>query len=165
MAGHSDPVILIAEDKEDDVFMLRRAFEQMAVQVPLHVVPNGEQAIAYLKGIGKFANRREFPLPDILLLDLKMPRKTGFEVLAWMRRQHDLAAIRVVILTTSEEIRDVNEAYKLGAASFLVKPCRLRRISKHFIFAMYDYWRSNQPGQASRNENGAHTGTNGTPRK
>ncbi len=164
MAGRSEPVILIAEDNEDDVFMLRRAFEQVSVQVPLHVVSNGEQAVAYLRGTGKFANRQEFPLPDIFLLDLKMPRKSGFEVLAWMCQQQELAAIRVVVLTTSEEIRDVNEAYKLGAASFLVKPLDFADF-RTTIFAMYDYWRNNQPGQASRAEHDTRTATDGPARK
>jgi CheY-like chemotaxis protein len=164
MAGRCDPIILIAEDNEDDVFMLRRAFEQMAVPVPLHIVPNGEQVVAYLKGIGKFVNRQEFPLPDILLLDLKMPRKTGFEVLRWLREQHHLTGIRTVVLTTSEEIRDVNEAYRLGAASFLVKPLNFAEF-RGTIFAMYEYWRNNQSGQAALNENGTRAGSNDPARR
>jgi CheY-like chemotaxis protein len=120
MAEHA--VILLAEDEEDYVLLIRRAFEQAKIPNPLHVVWNGQEVIAYLKGEGKYANREEYPLPDLFLLDLKMPRVNGFEVLKWVRAQPGLAPLRVLVLTSSEEIRDVNEAYKLGANSFLVKP-------------------------------------------
>ena len=120
MAEHS--VILLAEDEEDYVLLIRRAFSQAKIPHPLHVVWNGQEAISYLKGEGKFSNRDEYPLPDLLLLDLKMPRINGFEVLKWIRSQPGLALLRVLVLTSSDQIRDVNEAYKLGANSFLVKP-------------------------------------------
>lgn len=119
--------------------MLRRAFEHSGVQVPMQVVSDGEEAIAYLKGEGRFAKRDEFPLPDLFLLDLKMPRKNGFEVLDWIRSQPTLAQMRVVVLTTSDEIRDVNRAYTLGAASFLTKPLNFTEF-KDTIQAMYNYW-------------------------
>jgi len=119
MAEHA--VILLAEDEEDYVLLIRRAFAQAQIPNPLHVVWNGQEAIAYLKGEGKYANREEYPLPDLFLLDLKMPRVNGFEVLKWVRAQPGLAPLRVLVLTSSDEIRDVNEAYKLGANSFLVK--------------------------------------------
>jgi CheY-like chemotaxis protein len=122
MTESGQPVILLAEDSEDDVYMLRRAFEQVGIELPLQVVSNGEQAIAYLMGQGKFANRAEYPLPDLFLLDLKMPRKNGFEVLMWLRQHPTLAPLRTIVLTTSDEIRDVNRAYAMGANSFLTKP-------------------------------------------
>jgi CheY-like chemotaxis protein len=122
MTDAGQPVILLAEDSEDDVYMLRRAFEQAGIELPLQVVSDGEQAVAYLTGQGKFANRAEYPLPDLFLLDLKMPRKNGFEVLLWLRQHPTLAPLRTIVLTTSEEIRDVNRAYAMGANSFLTKP-------------------------------------------
>ena len=137
--SRDQPVILIAEDSDNDVVMLRRAFVQAGVDVPMQVVGNGEEAIAYLKGEGRFAKRDEFPLPDLFLLDLKMPRKNGFEVLEWMRNQPALTQMRVVVLTTSDEIRDVNRAYQLGAASFLTKPLDFLEF-KDTIQAMYNYW-------------------------
>lgn len=133
------PVVLIAEDSENDVVMLRRAFRQASVTTPIQYVSDGEQAIAYLHGDGKFARRDEFPLPDLLLLDLKMPRKNGFDVLEWLRDQPSLRHLRVVVLTTSEELRDVNRAYALGAASFLTKPVNFVEF-KDTIQAMYNYW-------------------------
>jgi CheY-like chemotaxis protein len=120
MAEHA--VILLAEDEEDYVLLIRHAFSQANIPNPLHVVWNGQEAIAYLKGEGKYSNREEYPLPDLLLLDIKMPRVNGFEVLQWIRSQPGLAPLRVLVLTSSEELRDVNEAYRLGANSFLVKP-------------------------------------------
>src|SRR5688572_2355285 len=133
------PVILVAEDAQSDVFLLRRAFHRAGVETPIQVVSDGEEAIAYLEGVGKFANRAEYPLPDLLLLDLKMPRKDGFDVLEWLQRQPALASLRTVVLTTSERIWDVNRAYELGANSFLVKPLDSAEFS-NMIHAVYRYW-------------------------
>jgi CheY-like chemotaxis protein len=139
MAGRDQPVVLIAEDSENDLLMLRRAFRQVGITAPVQYVSDGEQAIAYLNGEGKFMRRDEFPVPDLLLLDLKMPRKNGFEVLEWLRKQTSLRRLRVVVLTTSEDLRDVNRAYALGAASFLTKPVNFAEF-KETIQAMYNYW-------------------------
>jgi CheY-like chemotaxis protein len=116
------PVILIAEDDEDYVLLIKQVFARAHIPNPIHVVWNGEEAISYLKGAGKYSNRDEYPLPDILLLDLKMPRVNGMEVLKWVRQQPSLASLRILVLTSSDRMRDVNEAYDLGANSFLVKP-------------------------------------------
>jgi len=89
---------------------------------PLYVVRDGEEAIDFLKGEGKFSNRDEYPLPDLLLLDLKMPRIDGFEVLKWVRQESGLNSLRIIVLTSSQHMADVNAAYRLGANSFLVKP-------------------------------------------
>ena len=139
MTGRDQPVVLIAEDNENDIAMLQRAFRQASITAPIQYVFNGEQTISYLKGEGRFARREEFPLPDLLLLDLKMPRKSGFEVLEWLRTQPSLSHLRVVVLTTSAELRDVNRAYALGAASFLTKPLDFVEF-KDTIQAMYNYW-------------------------
>jgi CheY-like chemotaxis protein len=85
-------------------------------------VRDGEEAVAYMSGTGPYANREEYPLPDLVLLDLKMPKCDGFEVLQWLRQQPGFRTIPVVVLTSSEQVRDVNRAYELGANSFLVKP-------------------------------------------
>lgn len=132
-------VILLAEDNEDHALLTRRAFKQAGLINPLFVVEDGEQAIAYLKGEGKFSNRSEYPLPTLLLLDLKMPHKNGFEVLDWLRRQPTLAALRVVVLTTSDQIHDVNRAYQLGANSFLTKPVDFRDFVQ-LSSAIKGYW-------------------------
>src|SRR5256885_16339815 len=94
------PIVLLAEDSEDDVIILRKAMSQASINFPLLVVKDGEEAVAYLKGAGKFGNRSEFPMPDLLLLDLVMPLITGFEVLEWLREQgFGLSTMPVVVLT------------------------------------------------------------------
>ena|SRR5437879_4178194 len=121
------PPILLVEDREDDVFLIRRALDEARLINPIQVVCDGEQAIAYLDGEGKFDDRSEYPIPELLLLDIKMPRIDGFEVLRWVRQQPHLNSIRIIVLTSSEDIRDVNLAYQLGAHSFLVKPLKADR--------------------------------------
>jgi len=118
--------ILLAEDNDDHAVLIKRAFMQARVLNPVQITKDGVEAIAYLNGDGKYANRKEFPVPGLLLLDLKMPNKDGFEVLEWIRGQRALRDLRVVVLTTSDHIFDVQRAYALGASSFLTKPVDLR---------------------------------------
>jgi CheY-like chemotaxis protein len=120
MSDHE--IILLVEDREDDILLIRRAFEKAHVPNPMFVVRNGEEAIAYLSGENGFCNRAEHPLPQMVLLDLHMPRVNGFEVIKWIRQQPGLATLLVIVLTSSDQLRDVHEAYRLGANSFLVKP-------------------------------------------
>jgi CheY-like chemotaxis protein len=143
-------VILIAEDRDDDILLIRRSLNRARVFNPLQIVGNGEEVIAYLSGEGKFANRDEFPLPSLVLLDLKMPRMDGFQVLQWIRRQNSLKALRVIVLTSSADIRDVNLAYQLGANSFLVKPMDFENFVEIGKF-LNDYWlRTDQEPSVSR---------------
>lgn len=114
--------ILVAEDNPDDAFMLRRAFAKANVANPLVFVIDGDEAIEYLSGTGRYASRLHHPLPAVLLLDLKMPRRNGFEVLEWIRDHPGLGRLPVVVLTSSRESSDVSRAYELGANSYLVKP-------------------------------------------
>jgi CheY-like chemotaxis protein len=132
-------VILLAEDREDDILLIRKAFQKAFIHNPLQIVRDGEEAIAYLSGEGKYSNRSEYPLPDLMLLDLKMPRMNGFEVLEWIRRQPGLSTLRVVVLTASDLMRDVNSAYKLGANSFLVKPTDFEDVV-HMGKFLTTYW-------------------------
>lgn len=143
---------MLAEDTEDDVLLIKRAFVRGGVESPIYVVHDGEEAIWYLKGEGKFANRAEYPLPDLLLLDLKMPILDGFEVLRWVRQQPVLKALRVLVLTSSDSLCDVNLAYKLGANSFLVKPLEFENCVQLGKLIL-DYWleRSKTP-EVSRGE-------------
>ena len=143
-------VILIAEDREDDILLILRALKRAEVVNPVQIVRNGEEAISYLKGEGKFANRDEFPLPSLLLLDLKMPRTDGLETLRWIRQQPGLKALRVIVLTSSDHIHDVNQAYQLGANSFLVKPMDFENFIAIGKF-LKDYWlRTDQAPKISR---------------
>jgi CheY-like chemotaxis protein len=114
-------VVLIVEDREDDILIMRKAFAQASFDNPIQIVRDGFEANAYLDGAGKYKNRAEFPLPALILLDLKLPGIDGFEVLSWIRKHEGIAGIPVVVLTSSNAIRDVNRAYALGANSFFVK--------------------------------------------
>jgi CheY-like chemotaxis protein len=139
MTERDQPIILLAEDSEDDVRMFRRAFTQAAIAAPLHVVSDGEETIAYLSGDDKFAHRVEYPLPDLLLLDLKMPRKDGFEVMAWLRTHPTLCPLRTVVLTASEDMREIIRAYAFGANSFLTKPVNFTEF-KETLQEMFNFF-------------------------
>ena len=134
-----EAIILLAEDREDDVLLIRKAFKKAFLSNPLYDVRDGVEAIDYLEGVGRFANRQEFPLPDLLLLDLKMPKVDGFEVLQWLRKQSGFSSLRVVVLTSSDHINDVNRAYQLGANSFMVKPLDFENFLELSRF-MSSYW-------------------------
>src|SRR6185503_19329803 len=103
-----------------------------------------------LKGEGKYSNRDEYPLPDIFLLDLKMPRINGFEVLKWVRSQPNLSALRTLVLTSSDQNRDVNEAYQLGANSFLVKPFDFEDFTKLSEKILYFWFKASRAPEAFR---------------
>jgi len=120
------PIVLLAEDSEDDVIIFRKEMSRASIDFSLFVAKDGEETIAYLKGAGKFGNRSKFPVPDLLVLDLVMPLVTGFEVLEWIREQPGLSGLPVVVLTSSETIHDVKLAKQLGAHSFLVKPLNFK---------------------------------------
>ena len=114
--------ILVAEDQGEDVESLKRAFSRAGVGTPLNFVWNGKEAIDYLKGEGAFANRLQYPLPTLLLLDLHVPVVDGFGVLEWLRQHPDLRRPLVVVFSSSERPEDIRRAYDLGANSFLTKP-------------------------------------------
>lgn len=132
-------LFLLVDDNENDILLVRRAFAKAKVLNALQVVRTGDEAIAYLAGKGKFANRAEYPLPALLLLDLKMPGLDGFDVLRWIRQEPTLRTLRVVVLTASDDMRDVNVAYKMGANSFLIKPADLDRFVE-ISQALNGYW-------------------------
>ena len=111
----------MVEDREDDILLMRKAFAKASLKNPLQIVRDGEEAIAYLSGIGKYSNRAEYPLPILVLLDLKLPGMDGFEVLSWIRAQEGIRGLPVVVLTSSSQLADINRAYDLGANSFFVK--------------------------------------------
>ena len=132
-------VVLLIDDLEDDLLLIRRAFEKAGLSNPLHCVRSGQEAIEYLTGAGRYADRAEYPLPDLILLDLKMPAMDGFEVLTWIRKQPGIRTIAVVVLTSSELIKDVNRAYALGANSFLTKPLDFENYTE-LSKVINEYW-------------------------
>ena len=134
--------ILLVEDNEDDVFLMKRALKAARVMNPLYVVEDGQEAVDYLGGAGKFANRESYPLPAVVFLDLKLPLISGHDVLAWIRRQYALESVVVIVLTSSNEASDLSRSYALGANSYLVKPPtpeQLEELAKAFKWYWLEY--------------------------
>ena len=131
--------ILLVEDNPDDVLLFQRAALKAALANPVQVVGDGEAAIAYLAGQPPYADRSRHPLPCMVLLDLKLPRRSGHEVLEWLRTQPALRRMPVVILTTSCEASDINRAYDGGANSYLVKPFSFDGLLE-MVRCLHTYW-------------------------
>ena len=131
--------VLVADDDFNDISLLKRAFLKAGIDVSLNVVRDGAEAIQYLDGDNAFADRNAFPMPMLLLLDLKMPRTNGFEVLKWVRSQDGLRRLLVVVMTNSDEPRDIDRAYDLGANSFLKKPDDFTDLLK-MSEKLHEYW-------------------------
>ena len=135
----NDQFILLAEDDENDMLLIQRAFQKAGLKDALKIVRNGEQAIAYLSGYAEYSDRERYPLPFLLLLDLKMPGTDGFEVLQWVRAEPNLKRLLVVVLTSSNLQADVDRAYELGANSYLVKPVEFSEMA-NMIQRFEAYW-------------------------
>lgn len=131
--------VLIAEDDPGDAFLLRRAFEISQVPATLFFVRDGQEAIDYLGGAASYSDRKSFPLPDLMLLDLKMPRMNGFDVLSWLRQQPGLKRLLVTVLTSSDQPQDINRAYDLGVNSYLLKPHGSQELSE-LVGRVQRYW-------------------------
>lgn len=114
--------ILHVEDDPNDTLLFQHACQKAGVVFDLQAVSDGDQAIAYLRGANSFSDRGKHPLPKLILLDLKMPRVSGFDVLAWLKDDGSFNGVPVVVLTSSNHDADVKRAYDLGAKSYLVKP-------------------------------------------
>ncbi len=117
----SKPVLLV-EDEKDDAFLVQAAFKTASIKSPLFTVDDGCKAADYLAGRGDFANRTLSPFPHLVLLDLKLPLMSGFEVLAWIRSHYSMSSLIVIILSSSDRDGDIEEAYRRGANAYLVKP-------------------------------------------
>jgi len=113
--------ILLVEDNEDDVILVQRALRKAGVVIPIHVARDGDEAVSCLEGSGKFLQQPPL-LPAFVLLDLKLPRRSGLEVLEWIRAHPTLRSLPVVVFTTSTQDSDVSKAYALGVNSYLKKP-------------------------------------------
>jgi CheY-like chemotaxis protein len=131
--------ILLVEDDSNDILFIQRAFRQANIRNSIHIVRNGDDAVAYLAGEGKYISRETYPLPLLILLDLKLPCRSGLEVLEWLKEQPILKRIPVVILTSSKESIDVNHAYDLGVNCYLLKPVRFDALIK-MVEAIDTFW-------------------------
>ena len=117
--------ILLVDDNEDDVFIMQSVFQKLQIPNPIQTLTDGDDAIAYLNGDGRYSDRARYPLPTVVLLDLNMPRRNGFEVLAWIRAQPTMKNLTVYILSASMRQVDVEQALALGANWYLIKPSQL----------------------------------------
>ncbi|PTY07668.1 two-component system response regulator [Opitutaceae bacterium EW11] len=114
--------ILYVEDEEDDVFFMKKAFQLAGIRHPLHTAEDGQKAIAYLSGEPPFADRSQFPIPSLVILDLNLPILSGFEVLQWLRRRPEYAQTHVVVFSSSGRPEDREKATSLGATEYVMKP-------------------------------------------
>jgi CheY-like chemotaxis protein len=131
--------VLLVEDDLNDIFLVRRAFKRAEIPNPLHVVTDGAEAIHYLHGEGKYADRQLYPLPRLIVMDIKMPRKTGFEVLEWVKSDNVLKRIPVIIVSSSDQTADINKAYELGANAYMIKPVNFKSVESLFQ-SITHYW-------------------------
>jgi CheY-like chemotaxis protein len=132
-------LILIAEDSEADIFFLFRVLDQAGVVNPIFVVRDGTEALAYLEGAGRYADRSKFPVPGIVLLDLKLPGRDGFEILRWRRTQSHLKRTLFVAVSTYDGVYQINLAYETGADTFLSKPLTAEDIL-NLVSSFQEYW-------------------------
>lgn len=142
---NSPRLVLLAEDDKNDVFFMTRAFQEAGMENPVQIARDGQEAIDYLSGAGGFSDRERHPFPSLVIMDLKMPRKTGMEVLAWLKEQPILKAVPVIILSSSSNRYDIEQAYQLSANAFLTKP--ISREERVILAKLVkDFWLSlNQP--------------------
>jgi len=124
--------ILVIEDDPNDQFFIKRELTKLGPQINVIFANDGEQALSYLKGEDKFSDRKTHPIPAIIFLDLKMPRLTGFEVLAWLKTHDRFKATPTIVLSSSDLQSDIDKAYFLGANAYLVKPANVEDFRRVF---------------------------------
>jgi CheY-like chemotaxis protein len=132
--------VLLVEDDLNDIFIVKRAFKTANFSAHLQVVTDGQEAISYLRGDEKYSEREAFPLPKLIVMDIRMPRRSGFEVLEWVKTgDRLLRRIPIVIVSSSENPADINRAYELGANAYMVKPVNFREV-EHLFETITHYW-------------------------
>jgi CheY-like chemotaxis protein len=141
--------ILLVEDEENDAMLLKMAFKENNILNPLHWVKDGLEAIAYLNGEGVYANHALYPFPEVLIVDLKMPRMSGLELLQWIRDHPYYKVIPTIIMSSSRQDSDIEKAYELGANTYMIKPSALDELAKMVKLA-HEYWAASvKPAQYS----------------
>jgi CheY-like chemotaxis protein len=134
--------VLLVEDDLNDIFLVKRAFKKAEIPNPLQVVTDGQEVLNYLQGKGKYADRQAYPMPKLIVMDIRMPLQNGFDVLEWIKRDGQaLRCIPVVIVSSSEDPHDINRAYALGANAYMIKPVDYIEVEKLFQ-AITHYWGS-----------------------
>ncbi|HUS35272.1 MAG TPA: response regulator [Verrucomicrobiae bacterium] len=131
--------IMIVDDDPNDLFLIERAFRKIGVTDPIQTVSGGREAIAYIMGEGKYADRKRYAYPTFITTDLKMPVVDGFSVLQHLRDNPEWAVIPTVVLTSSHDLDDIKKAYMLGASSYHVKPASAEALRAQ-LKVLHEYW-------------------------
>lgn len=131
--------ILIAEDDPNDALLLKRAIKRAGVQNPIQIVSDGEETIAYLEGRDPYFDRSKYPFPSFVWLDIKMPKKNGFDVLGWLQAHPKCSIIPCIVWSSSREERDVRVAYRLGANCFFRKPSTNEELER-VVKQIFEFW-------------------------
>ena len=134
-----EPTILFLEDDPNDILLIRRVIKKLDLRANFVFCKDGEEGIQYLKGEGEFSDRNQFCMPELIILDIKLPKISGLEVAEWIKTQDKLKMIPVVMLSSSGQPSDILRAYKNGANSFLVKPVGFNQFID-MLKCIYDYW-------------------------
>ncbi len=137
--GDVDYTILLVEDDENDAMLLRMAFEKNSIANPVQWVKDGLEAVAYLNGDGIYAERTKYPFPEVLLVDLKMPRMSGLELLKWISEHPEFRIIPTIVMTSSRQELDIEHAYQLGANTYLTKPIAFDQLAQ-MVKLTHEYW-------------------------
>ena len=152
--------ILIVDDEPNDLILIERGFRAIGVKDPIHTVTGAQEAIAYMMGEGKFADRTTYAYPTFITIDLKMPGADGFAVLEHIKNNPEWAIIPTVILTSSEDLDDIKKAYMLGASSYHVKPGSTEGL-RHQLKVLHDYWMTCQVPMVDVTGRQLHTDSEG----
>lgn len=131
--------ILVAEDDENYALILESTIKSLGWKNPVRIVPNGKEVIRYLSGDGRYSDRRAFPFPSVMFVDIKMPQADGFDVLRWVRKHPDCSVLPTMMLSSSDDDKDVTLAYRLGANGYFVKPAEISDL-KSILVAAYEFW-------------------------
>ena len=136
-------LVLVAEDNPDDALLLRRAIDRAGIRARIKIVKDGEEMLLYLQGLGAYADRSANPFPVLMILDIKMPRKTGLEVLQWLEENRQFSVVPTVVLSSSNVERDIRQAYNLGANTYFVKPSTFEELVETMRM-IQQYWQKAQ---------------------
>ena len=154
------PTLLIIDDSEDDQYLIKNTFKKIGVTDPIHVVSDGVEAIEYMMGEGKYANREKYAYPTFILTDLKMPRKDGFAVLEFLKGNPEWAVIPTIVFSGSTDLDDIKKAYMLGASSYHVKP-RTHGAWTHQLLVLHAYWMTCEVPEVDKTGRQLHTESSG----
>lgn len=139
MPNRVHPVVLVVEDDPEEATAIRESFEQLGYSEPIRLLERGTQAIDYLDGLGPFGRRSRYPIPDFMFIDLDISDANAFEILEWLANRPEFRNLRVIVMTTGENVGNMNRAYALGAASFITKPLNFSEF-RDTVQSLYMQW-------------------------